>query len=149
MVYPSFRKRKPGQLGQVRRRRKTANWILATGGNYDPRKGLGTQRDANIGELFRLSSERRHPGKIEGHNKSVNGPKPKYCRREDTMQMSTANRRPRMPKRPRSSTVHYIGQVTFSDALLQDPHKIGLEGKCCLEGRPRMCRGKLRVWTIP
>ena len=34
---------KPGQPGQVRGRRKTANWILATGGNHDPRKVTGTQ----------------------------------------------------------------------------------------------------------
>jgi hypothetical protein len=48
MDYPFFRKRKSGQPDQVRRRRKTANWILATGGNHDPRKATGTQQDADM-----------------------------------------------------------------------------------------------------
>jgi hypothetical protein len=50
--------------------------------------------------------------KIVGHSKSVNGPKPKYCRREETMQMSTANRRPSVPRSLGVQlTLHWTGDV--------------------------------------
>jgi hypothetical protein len=48
------------------RRRKTANWIPATGGKHGPNRHT---KVATIGH-FRLSSERRYPGKKEGHRKS-------------------------------------------------------------------------------